>query len=153
VDQGRGYGHWRALFGRVVLATLFVGVAAACSRGDAEPKGVVIDVHERDFALTTAVSQVRAGFVTFRVHNTGPSTHEFIVARTDAPADALPLQKNDITVDESSKMLHEVASFGEVRLGATRQLTLNLPAGHYVLFCNFSGHYRGGMHAAVTVTG
>ena len=34
-----------------------------------------------------------------------------------------------------------------MRLGATRDLTLQaLTPGHYVLFCNLYGHYRGGMY-------
>jgi uncharacterized cupredoxin-like copper-binding protein len=130
---------------------LLVGIAAACSRGDAAPKGAPVNVREHDFALTTDAQLVRAGYVTFHVRSAGPSTHEFIVARTDVAADALPLHKNDITVDEHSPRLHEVGSLAEVRLGATRNLTLKLPAGHYVMFCNLSGHYRGGMYALLTV--
>jgi uncharacterized cupredoxin-like copper-binding protein len=132
---------------------LLVGFAAACSRGDATPKGAPVNVHEHDFGLTSDAPLVRAGYVTFHVRNTGPSTHEFIVVRTDLPADALPLQKNDITVNEDSPRIHEVGSLGEVRFGTTRDLTLKLPAGHYVMFCNLSGHYRGGMYSMLTVTG
>jgi uncharacterized cupredoxin-like copper-binding protein len=132
---------------------LFVGIAAACSRGDAAPKGAPVNVKEHDFALTTDVPVVHAGYVTFRVRNSGASTHEFIVARTDVAADALPLQKNDISVNEDSPRIHEAGSISEIRLNATRVLTLKLPAGHYVLFCNLSGHYRGGMYALLTVSG
>jgi len=132
---------------------LLVGVAAACSRGDAAPRGTPVDVHEHDFGLTTNAPLVHAGYVTFRVHNTGASTHEFIVARTDVAADALPLQKNDISVNEDSSRIHEVGSLSEIRLNATRNLTLKLPAGNYVLFCNLSGHYRGGMYTLLTVAG
>jgi uncharacterized cupredoxin-like copper-binding protein len=130
-----------------------VGIAAACSRGDAAPRGALIVVHEHDFALTADVISVRTGYVTFRVENRGPSTHEFIVARTDVSADALPLQKDDLTVDEDSSKLHEVDSLDAVRLGQTRELTAKLPPGHYVLFCNLSGHYRGGMYATLEVKG
>jgi uncharacterized cupredoxin-like copper-binding protein len=153
VNEGRGYGSRRCHIGRALLAMLLVGIAAACSRGDAAPKGAPVNVHEHDFKLTTDAPLVRAGYVTFHVTNTGPSTHEFIVARTNLAADALPLQKNDITVNEDSSRIHEVDSLGEVRLGTTRDLTLKLPAGHYVMFCNLSGHYRGGMYSMLTVTG
>jgi uncharacterized cupredoxin-like copper-binding protein len=132
---------------------LLIGIAAACSRGDAAPKGAPVNVREHDFAMTTSTQTVHAGYVTFHVTNTGPSTHEFLVDRTDVAADALPLQKNDITANEDSPRLHEVGSLSEVRLGATRDLTLKLPAGNYVMFCNLSGHYRGGMYAALKVTG
>ena len=132
---------------------LLVGIAAACSRGDAAPKGAPVNVKEHDFVLATDAPLVHAGYVTFHVHNNGPSTHEFIVARTDVAADALPIQKNDISVNEDSPRIHEVGSLSEIRLNATRTLTLKLPAGHYVLFCNLSGHYRGGMYTLLTVAG
>jgi uncharacterized cupredoxin-like copper-binding protein len=132
---------------------LLVGIAGACSRGDAAPRGVLIVVHEHDFSLTTDVMSVRAGLVTFRVENRGPSTHEFIVARTNVSDDALPLQKDDLTVDEDSPKLREVDSLDAVRLGQTRELTVKLAPGQYVLFCNLSGHYRGGMYATVEVKG
>jgi uncharacterized cupredoxin-like copper-binding protein len=151
VNERRGDGHRRGQFGRVLIAMLLIGIAAACSRGDAAPRGAPVNVHEHDFALTTDAPLVHAGYVTFHVHNTGPSTHEFIVARTDVAADALPLHKDDITVDEDSPQIHEVGSLGGVRLDATRNLTLKLDPGHYVLFCNFAGHYRGGMYALLTV--
>ena len=105
-----------------------------------------------DFKLSTKTTKVPAGYVTFRIRNTGPSTHEFVVDRTDVAADALPLRANDITVDEDSKQLHAAGELAEIRLDTTRDLTLDLKPGHYVLFCNLEGHYRGGMYAALEVT-
>ena len=133
------------------MVLLAAASTSGCSRGDAAPRGKVVDVHERDFAITAKVTTVHAGLVTFRVANSGPSTHEFLVDRTSAAADALPLRADDITVDEDSKLLHPVGSLGEIRLGATRELTLRLDPGRYVLFCNLEGHYRGGMFVPVEV--
>jgi uncharacterized cupredoxin-like copper-binding protein len=152
VNQGgRGQRHRRASTGLRALATLLLAVAAGCSRGDATPKGTLVPVRLRDFKLTTKVEKVPAGFVTFRVHNVGPSTHEFVVARTDVAADALPLRGSSLAVNEDSKKLRAVGELGEVRLDATRDLTLNLKAGRYALYCNLEGHYRGGMYAMVEV--
>jgi uncharacterized cupredoxin-like copper-binding protein len=150
-ERGRTLGHGALTAGLRVVGALLVVVAAACSRGDATPRGTLVPVRTSDFKLTAGRLAVPAGYVTFRVHNTGASTHELIVTRTDIAADALPLRANGITVDEDSKQLHAAGELGEVRLGATRDLTLNLKPGHYVLFCNLEGHYRGGMYALVEV--
>jgi uncharacterized cupredoxin-like copper-binding protein len=135
-----------------VVAALLVAVAAACSRGDATPRGTLVGVHLTDFKLSAKVPSVKAGYVTFRINNTGPSTHEFVVNRTENAADALPLRANDITVNEDSKKLRAVGELGEIRLDSTRDLTLDMKPGHYVLYCNLEGHYRGGMFASFEVT-
>jgi uncharacterized cupredoxin-like copper-binding protein len=151
IPSGRARRQARAAIGFVALALLAASAAAGCARGDAAPRGKVVEVHERDFVMTAKVTAVRTGLVTFRVGNSGPSTHEFLVDRTSENADALPLRANDITVNEQSKLLHPVGSLGEIRLGATRELTLRLDPGHYVLFCNLEGHYRGGMFVSFEV--
>ena len=135
----------------VLVVGLLVSVGGACSRGDATPRGRLVSVQLSDFKLTTPTLSVPPGYVTFRVRNAGPSMHEFIVDRTDVAADALPLNADGITVDEKSKKLRTVDDLDEVRLNATRDLTLDLDPGRYVLYCNLEGHYRGGMYAMVEV--
>lgn len=151
ISTGRNSGRGRAIGGAIALMLVSAVAAAGCSRGDAAPRGFVVNVHERDFKLSASTEKVRAGLVTFRVHNTGPSTHEFIVDRTDVPADALPLRANGISVNEEAKQLRDVGEMGGVRLGETRELTLTLKPGRYAVFCNLEGHYRGGMYATVEV--
>jgi uncharacterized cupredoxin-like copper-binding protein len=152
-EPGRTPRHRRvATTGRLVATLLVAVAAAACSRSDATPRGTLVAVHESDFKLTTWRLAVPTGYVTFRIKNTGPSTHEFIVVRSDVAADALPLRANGMTVNEDSKLLHPAGELGEIRLNSTRNLTLNLEPGHYALFCNLEGHYRGGMYAIVEVT-
>ena len=148
----RALGHRRALIGLRVVAVVLVAVAAACSRGDATPRGTLVGVHLKDFSLTTKTLTAPAGYVTFRITNAGPSTHEFVVDRTDVAADALPLRADGFTINEDSKKLHAAGELGEVRLDATRDLTLDLAPGRYVMYCNLEGHYRGGMYAMLEVT-
>jgi uncharacterized cupredoxin-like copper-binding protein len=138
------------LLAAVVLIPL---LAASCSRGEAAPRGKVVAVEESDFKLTTTVLLVHAGLVTFQVHNAGPSTHEFNVDRTDLAADSLPLRADALSVNEDSKRLHVVGGMDGIRMDATRELTLRLSPGHYVMFCNLEGHYLGGMHALIQVAG
>ncbi len=35
--------------------------------------------------------------------------------------------------------------------GSVRELNVHLRPGRYVLFCNMSGHYLGGMHTTLVV--
>jgi uncharacterized cupredoxin-like copper-binding protein len=149
--EGRATQRRRAGCGLLAIALLALAGAAGCSRGDAAPRGRVVKVHERDFKLTASVERVHAGLVTFRVHNTGPSTHEFLVSRSEVPADALPLRANALSVNEDSKQLHAVDEIGELRLGSTHELTVRLTPGRYALFCNLEGHYRGGMYVTLDV--
>jgi uncharacterized cupredoxin-like copper-binding protein len=105
----------------------------------------------QDFRITLATGSVPAGRTTFVLHSRGPSTHEFVIARTDIMADRLPLGADGLTVDEESKQLSDVDRLAFLDLGETITLTVSLPPGRYVIFCNFEGHYLGGMHAALEV--
>jgi uncharacterized cupredoxin-like copper-binding protein len=114
----------------------------------------LVEVRESDFTMSTTVGRVRAGLVTFRIHNEGPSSHEFVIDRADVDvdADAVPLRPNGLSIDEGSTKLQSLGHIEGIRLGATRDLTVQLKTGHYVLFCNYEGHYRGGMYASLDVT-
>jgi uncharacterized cupredoxin-like copper-binding protein len=122
------------------------------SAADSTPRNQ-IDVSMRDFKLKVSRSTVPAGHVVIRVHNHGPSTHEFNVDRTDLASGALPLKADGLTVDENSKQLHRIDSIEELNLGDSGDLELSLKPGHYVVYCNLEGHYLGGMHAEFEVRG
>ncbi len=107
-------------------------------------------VSEADFKIT-APSHVAGGEVTFRVHNKGPDQHEFIVVHS--ATGKLPLRSDGVTVDEEALQREEVGSLEPGKAGAIRDLQLHLPPGRYVLFCNMSGHYMGGMHSTLVVSG
>ena len=44
-----------------------------------------------------------------------------------------------------------VGETGDLAAGASKSLTLSLPAGHYALICNLPGHYKAGQHTDFTV--
>ncbi|HTD51199.1 MAG TPA: cupredoxin domain-containing protein [Acidimicrobiia bacterium] len=108
-------------------------------------------VVEHDYGLVASSRSVQAGTVTFQIENRGPSTHEFMIDETSLPADGLPLEANGLRVDEHSPRLHNVVS-DDLRVGATHELSVRLQPGTYVIFCNFEGHYLGGMHLGLNVT-
>ena len=135
----------------VVILAAMSGLAGCASTSSATP-GARVVVVEHDFGLVASRSSVPAGTVTFEIENRGPSTHELNVDETSAAAGSLPLQQDDLQVNEDSPRLHNVGSLGDIRVYSSHDLTLHLKRGHYVLFCNLEGHYLGGMHVALNVT-
>ncbi len=130
---------------------LLVVIAPACS-GPSAPRGRVVDVTLRDFHVAVSAQAGEAGTFSFSVHSRGPTTHEFLVARTDLPASSLPLGADGIRVAEDAPSVHVAGEEEAIDLGDTTTLTLHLAPGHYVLFCNMEGHYLAGMRASFTVS-
>lgn len=128
------------------LALSGCGVA---TRAGAAPASRAVGVTERDFHIA-APTNLAAGDVRLHVDNHGPDQHELIVARVGGNA-ALPLRRDGLTVDEERIQAAKVGSLEPGAPGARRELDLHLTPGRYVLFCNMSGHYLGGMHADLVV--
>lgn len=129
----------------VVLPMLFACTGHPSARADAG-----LDVTLKDFKIEPSVPTVEEGLVTLRVWNGGPATHEFVVVRTDKPADGLPIAADGLSVDEDQVV--PVDELPEVEADTPGRLTLTLAPGRYVLFCNLEGHYLGGMRASIEVT-
>jgi uncharacterized cupredoxin-like copper-binding protein len=124
-----------------VCATL-----AGC--GSTAHVGKAVDVTLQDFRIK-APAHLHAGDVSFVVHNDGPDEHEFIVVRADKP---LPLRRDGVTADEDAFESRTVGALEPGAPGSTRYLDVHLTPGRYVLICNMSGHYLGGMRTLVDVT-
>jgi hypothetical protein len=143
----------RTGFGRSVrlgVAAAIVAVLAACGRAPAEPTGPVFPVTLKDFWTETETNTSAPGMVTLRVSNEGTATHEFVLVRTDLPADALPLGPDGLSVDESG--LEPLAELEAVPAGTTVDLVVPMDPGSYVIFCNLEGHYLSGMRDPLLVT-
>jgi uncharacterized cupredoxin-like copper-binding protein len=78
-------------------------------------------------------------------------THEFVVVRTDLPDDQLPIGSDGLSVNE--EWLSSMGELDDVPASQSRSLTVDLAPGRYVFFCNLEGHYLGGMHGVLEVTG
>jgi uncharacterized cupredoxin-like copper-binding protein len=145
--SARRYARALARAAPVVVAAALLGGCGAS--GSATQGRNVIAVTERDFAIV-APKQLPAGNVVFRVANTGPVAHELLVVR--APADgALPMRTDGLTVDEDRLTRSEAGVLEPADAHAVRNLSLDLTPGRYVLFCNMSGHFLGGMHRVLIV--
>jgi uncharacterized cupredoxin-like copper-binding protein len=108
----------------------------------------VLQVKVKDFAIK-APKTLKAGDVVLRISNAGPDTHELILVRSDGHA--LPLRADNLTVDEDAVKSRTAGSVENDHPGSRRVLKLHLAPGRYVLFCNMSGHYLGGMRVRVVV--
>jgi uncharacterized cupredoxin-like copper-binding protein len=106
-----------------------------------------VTASEKEFVISLAATTAAAGSTTFDVTNEGTVDHEFIVVKTDLPADRLPLTNGDVAEDQVSV----AGKLEDVPVGTTQSLVVALQPGHYVIFCNVSGHYSAGMHQDLTV--
>jgi uncharacterized cupredoxin-like copper-binding protein len=135
---------------RAAIALLALSVVAGCgdARSGSGGGGPVVAVTESDFAIA-APAAITAGDVVLRVENDGPDAHELLVVR--APDGDLPMRSDGLTLDEERLQRSEVGVLQPAEAHTARDLRLRLSPGRYVLFCNMSGHFVGGMQRVVVV--
>ena len=146
-------GHRRARRARHWLPAVATALLlSACSAGSPAPSsGSMVDITLHDFKIDSSTSASSNADVVFQVQNRAPTTHEFVIVRSDLPADQLTLASDGLSVDE--ELLRPAGEIGEVDSGTTETLALHLAPGRYVYFCNLEGHYLGGMHGVLEVSG
>jgi hypothetical protein len=133
----------------LALAVIAVPVLVTASGRAAIREGPMqVRITERDFSIS-APRVLSPGTVSLRVRNAGPNTHEFVVARADASR--LPLRSDGLTVDEEALEPRILGMLEPGAPGDVRTLRVHLSPGRYVLFCNMSGHYLGGMRRTLVV--
>jgi uncharacterized cupredoxin-like copper-binding protein len=125
-----------------VLSVATVGCSSNGSTGDGIP------VTQQDFSITLSPTSIAAGEVTFDVTNQGPSTHEFVVIKSDQDPGSFPVEDGEVPEDT----LDVIDEIEDIAPNTTPTLTVSLDAGSYVLMCNLPDHYQQGMHAGLTVT-
>ena len=136
----------------LVLAVVALAVPLTVARRqEPAPRGTPVDVLLEDFEVRRDAAVVRAGTVSFRIRNQGPTTHEIIFVRTDRDPGKLPLQRDGLTVDEEGPGVNFLDEVEGLDIDDRETLVLDMAPGDYVLYCNLEGHYLGGMYAALTV--
>ena len=108
--------------------------------GETDPTHMFIDLSQ---------PYAQEGTVTFIITNQGAETHEFVVLRTDSPADSFPIvsfEGESNRIDEDAKGVTNAGETGDMEPGTTMTLSLDLAPGHYAVVCNLAGHYAMGMH-------
>lgn len=131
------------------VVTRAQGVASAIA---GSVRGASVGATEKDFSISLDDSSANSGTVLFNIKNEGPTTHEFVVIKTDTPEDKLPLNSTGASVDTSAAGLQQIDQQQNIASGTNATLTISgLTPGKYVLICNLPAHYQLGMHAALTV--
>lgn len=102
-------------------------------------------------SIRADATKVKAGEVDFDITNWSRSiVHEMLVVAVDSPDAPLPYDYDKgVVPEEQVKSLGET---GELAPNASGELSLDLPAGDYLLICNVPGHYAAGMVLPFTVT-
>ena len=140
----------RALAGAALLSLSAVAVSGCgvAGRAGAQTPLQKARVTERDFHIK-APRQLAAGRLELSVHNDGPDQHELIVVREGTKP--LPFRRDGLTIDEDAVEHSKAGGLEPGEPHSAHTLDLNLKPGRYVLFCNMSGHYLGGMHTELVV--
>ena len=148
---------------RILALQLVALVLTSCAHGESpqaeshhpEEGGTVNVVLKEWFVLPDKLA-IDDGRVTFKVANHGRMDHEFIVIKTTIQVHELPVHEKGLDEKRAGKMMGEIE---DIRPGEVRELTIDMPPGKYVLFCNrvetedhkIISHYRNGMRVAFTV--
>ena len=128
----------------IALAVAVVGIAQGATRATS------VKATEVEFHVKLSTTSAKSGRTSFVVKNSGHLAHQFLVLKTSLAANKLPLRGTTVNIAKAGKLIGGIAGVG-LKAGATKTLTLTLPAGHYVLFCNLPAHYKSGQYASFIV--
>jgi uncharacterized cupredoxin-like copper-binding protein len=146
----RRSGWWLigAAVGLVAILFLVRPTGATATASDtSHTNAATVTAVIKDRSIRLSISRVTAGPVTFIVRNAGTMKHEFVVIKTNRAPNALPMKGSQASEAGAKGEIEEIVP------GATRRLTLTLPAGKYVVICNLPGHYKRGQFAGLVAEG
>jgi uncharacterized cupredoxin-like copper-binding protein len=139
-------------FAIVIFASLACasGAAPAAVTGaPADTNSQLVGVTLGEFSVKADSTEVSAGKVTFAVRNDGAAKHELVVLESNDANLAIDSATGKATEDTSG--VKHIGEIDGLDAGKTKALTLDLPAGTYLLICNIPGHYHLGMVAKLVV--
>ncbi len=135
----------------VCAVIIIIGLAGRSTGGLKIPAGYnVVKVEEFSYGFRLPTN-LPAGNTLFVADNTATIPHEFVIFKTDVPADQLPLGDDKDVVEDSPLLETAVDSGSDIPAGTKRLLAADLEPGHYALVCNLPGHYGLGMRLDLTV--
>lgn len=136
----------RRYLGILILCVLMIPALTSCA-----PPSVKVTEESYHIKFANNVKTFPSGEIDFRVTNNATNqAHEFVIFKTDLPANQLPLN-DDGDVDEQGKGVTHIDEVEDIGVGETKTLKVNLPPGNYVAICNLPGHYAQGMYYSFTV--
>jgi uncharacterized cupredoxin-like copper-binding protein len=132
-------------------ALLVVGTGVALSSTSAFAQASTrMTITLLEYQIISERMDVPAGEVVFDVVNTGEEVHEFVLIRSDMDIAALPPSKVKDEVDEAA-IGEFIDGVEEVQPATGAEKRLTLTPGRYILLCNLTGHYKGGMVSTLQV--
>lgn len=142
----------RFRFGLLALSALLaVGTSVTLSSGAAFAQASTrMTVTLLEYQIISERTDVPAGEVIFDVVNTGEEVHEFVLIKSDMDIAALPPSPIKGEVDEAA-IGEFIGGFEDVPTGGMKSGALALSPGRYILLCNLTGHYEGGMVSTLQV--
>jgi uncharacterized cupredoxin-like copper-binding protein len=123
----------RLISAAVAVAVLVTATACGSSEDDkaVSPSGPPVEIVLSDFMIMPHDFTASAGSVIFRVRNSGQAPHDFAVR------------------DASNK---PIAKTKTLQPGDEVELTMQLPAGEYGVYCSVAGHESLGMKGNLRVS-
>jgi len=139
---------------RFVGVGLFLAVLVGAPIASAQIlKTTAVIAVVKEWKISTNTPSHVAGPITFYLDNQGNIDHEFVIIQTDTLAKDLVAKVDPATMRLDEELLTSPGEYGDLAAGVTGVVTIDLPAGHYVLMCNIADHYQLGMYADLEVTG
>jgi uncharacterized cupredoxin-like copper-binding protein len=139
---------------RFVGVGLFLAVLVGAPIASAQIlKTTAVIAVVKEWKISTNTQSHVAGPITFYLDNQGNIDHEFVIIQTDTLAKDLVAKVDPATMRLDEELLTSPGEYGDLAAGVTGVVTIDLPAGHYVLMCNIADHYQLGMYADLEVTG
>ncbi len=135
----------------IAVAAALALLAAGCGGGGGTatpPNAATITATLSDKDVTLDQPSSASGTVTFKVVNAGTVVHSLILLKTDVPHDKLAADPKDASKVDPVGLLRET---GQIAVGQSKEFSVKLAAGNYVLVCNEPAHYLLGMHTGFTV--
>jgi len=151
-------GSW--IQSNVLLLTAIVACGASgnvlAADSDDANEHESVNVVLKEWYILPDKMTVDGRYITFKVANQGRRDHEFIIIKTDVPVHDLPVHAKGLDEKKVGKAIGEIE---DIHPGETKDLTLHMSVGNYVLFCNkveivdhkIISHYRHGMRVAFKV--
>ncbi len=141
----------RTIGSLLAVAALTVG-AVGCSSGS---DGKIVKVELGDFSIKPEKSTIAAGETTFKLHNGGGLDHEVVMFKVDSVTDLKTKESGEVDEEATPEKLH-MGEVEGVKPGTTKEWTLDLAEGKYVIFCNLDEngfvHFKKGMYAELNVS-
>jgi uncharacterized cupredoxin-like copper-binding protein len=132
---------------KIVIAAAFT--AAACGGGATSAgSAATVTATLTDRGIQLDQPGAAPGTVTFKVVNAGTVVHSLILLKTDVSHDKIAPDAKDASRVDQTGLLRET---GQIAVGQSKEVSVKLAAGTYVLVCNEPAHYQLGMHTGFTV--